>query len=149
MYINPREIFTAKFLGEANFLTGTVNKITDHVGEVTVNGSVVRANVRDEVVLREGENCVLAIRPEFIEISRKPKRGNIWECTVESTSFMGDYYRFELRAMNDEIFISKIPVRGETMDLALGDTVYANLLSKWIHLYRYPEEGLEKALSLE
>ena len=34
IYMNPKELFTAKFLGEANFLTGIINKLTNNTCRV-------------------------------------------------------------------------------------------------------------------
>ena len=148
MYLNPRELFTAKFLGEANFFTGTVKTCADHV-EVAVNGSTLMAEGREETPLREGERCVLAIRPEFVELINDPAGGNIWECTVTSASFVGDHFRYELRASNGEVFLSKAAVRGDAAGFAAGDKVFAALPEERLLTFRYPEEGLEKALSLE
>ncbi len=149
MYMNPRELFTAKFLGEANFLTGTINKLTRNTAEVAIDGSVLKAEVREEAVLREGEPCVLAIRPEFIEVTREPMSGNVWECDIESVSFVGDFFRYELSASNGEVFLSKTAVRGDAVGFAAGDAVYAALPAERLLIFRYPEEDLEKTLSLE
>jgi ABC-type Fe3+/spermidine/putrescine transport system ATPase subunit len=148
MYLNPRELFTAKFLGEANFFTGTVKACTDHA-EVAVNGSTLRAATREETPLRAGERCVLAIRPEFVGLVNDPTGGNTWECTVTSASFVGDHFRYELRASNGEVFLSKAAVRGDAAGFAAGDKVYAALPEERLLTFRYPEEGLEKALNLE
>jgi putative spermidine/putrescine transport system ATP-binding protein len=148
MYLNPRELFTAKFLGEANFFTGTVKACTDYV-EVAVNGSTLMAAAREETPLGEGERCALAIRPEFVGLVNDPAGGNTWECTVTSASFVGDHVRYELRASNGEVFLSKAAVRGDAAGFAAGDKVYAALPEERLLTFRYPEEGLEKALSLE
>jgi len=148
MYLNPRELFTAKFLGEANFFTGTVKACTDHV-DVTVNGSTLMAEGREETLLKEGERCVLAIRPEFVGLVNDTAGGNTWECTVTSAFFVGDHFRYELRASNGEVFLSKAAVRGDAAGFAAGDKVYAALPEERLLTFRYPEEGLEKALSLE
>lgn len=149
MYLNPRELFTAKFLGEANFFTGTVKKYADHVAEVAVNGSTIMAAAREDMPLKEGDPCVLTIRPEFVELVNDPAGENTWECTVMSASFVGDHFRYELRASNGEVFLSKAAVRGDAAGFAAGDNVYAALPEERLLTFRYPEDGLEKALSLE
>jgi ABC-type Fe3+/spermidine/putrescine transport system ATPase subunit len=149
LYMKPKELFSAKFLGETNLLTGIVEKITYQVVDVTLNDSTVNVEVRDEGFFKEGEQCVLAIRPEFIELSRKPTQGNVLECVVESTSFMGDYYRIELGTSNGEVFLSKAATSVESTRFEVGEKVYINLPPKRVQLYKYPEEGLEKAISLE
>ena len=149
MYLSPRELFTAKFLGEANFFTGVVKKCTKHLVEAAVKESTIVAQAKAETPLEEGEPCVLAIRPEFVELVNDPLGGNTWECTVTSSSFVGDHFRYELRATNGEVLLSKAAVRGDAAGFAKGDKVYATLPEERILTFRYPEEGLEKALSLE
>jgi ABC-type Fe3+/spermidine/putrescine transport system ATPase subunit len=149
MYLNPRELFTAKFLGEANFFTGTVKTCIDCVAEVAINGSTLMAATREETTPKAGERCVLAIRPEFIELVNDPAGENTWECTVKSASFIGDHFRYELMASNGEVFLSKAAVRGDAAGFAAGDKVYAALPEDRLLIFRYPDEGLEKTLSLE
>jgi ABC-type Fe3+/spermidine/putrescine transport system ATPase subunit len=149
IYMNPRELFTAKFLGEANFLTGKINKLTNNIAEVAINGSVLKAEVRAEAILNEGDPCVLAIRPEFIELKRESMNGNVWECNIESVSFVGDYFRYELRLSNGEVILSKAAVRGDAIGFAAGDPAYVVLPKEQLLIFRYPEEDLEKTLSLE
>lgn len=149
IYMNPRELFTAKFLGEANFLTGTINKLTNNTAEVAIKGSILKAEVRGETILNEGDPCVLTIRPEFIKLTRESMNGNVLECNIESVSFVGDYFRYELRLSNDEVILSKAAVIGDAIGFTTGDSAYAVLPKEQLLVYRYPEEDLEKTLSLE
>jgi ABC-type Fe3+/spermidine/putrescine transport system ATPase subunit len=149
IYMNPRELFTAKFLGEANFLTGTINKLTNNTAEVAINSSVLEAKVRSEISLNEGDPCVLAIRPEFIELTRESMNGNVWECIIESVTFVGDHFRYKLRASNGEVILSKATVKEDAIGFAVGDSAYAVLPKEQLLIFRYPEEDLEKTLSLE
>lgn len=149
LYMNPRELFTAKFLGEANFLIGTIIKLTNNMAEISINDSILKTKTREGINLKEGELCVLAIRPEFIKITSKPLSRNAWDCTIKSVSFVGDYYRYELLASNGEEFLSKTATQGDTVGFAIGDKVYVTFPEEWLLIFNYPIGDLEKTLSLE
>jgi ABC-type Fe3+/spermidine/putrescine transport system ATPase subunit len=149
LYMRPKEIFTAKFLGEANFITGEIVEKTNSEIQVRVNGSLLRSNLNSETDLQKGEACVMAIRPEFINLSPKPAENNSWMCKVLSGIFVGDAVRYEVLADNDVTLLVKTPITGEETSFATGEKIYLSMPKDHLLIYRQPEEGLEKALSLE
>lgn len=148
LYMRPREIFTAKFLGEANFIPGTMVESKARRVKVKANGSELRAS-DVETSPAVGEPCVLAIRPEFVELSKKTRKPNTWACEVVDASFVGDAIRYTLRAKDGSTLLVKAPVVGVEASLEEGDAVYATFPEERLLVYRQPPEGLEKALSLE
>jgi ABC-type Fe3+/spermidine/putrescine transport system ATPase subunit len=149
LYHRPKEIFTAKFLGEANFMTGEVTAVKETKTVVSVGGSRLNANTGNGFIPQKGERCVLAVRPEFADLSTKPRKGNTWHCEVVSASFVGDATRYDVRADNGVTLLVKTPNAGEEAHFAAGDRAYVTLPEKNLLTYRLPEEGLEKALSLD
>ncbi|MCX6649877.1 MAG: ABC transporter ATP-binding protein [Candidatus Bathyarchaeota archaeon] len=149
LYLRPKEIFTAKFLGEANFMTGEVTATRDAGISVNVGGSKLNAATRGEFSPEKGEACVLAIRPEFLDLSPKPRKGNTWTCEIVGASFVGDTIRYDIRAENGVTLLVKTPITGDESSFAAGDKAYVTLPEENLLIYRLPEEGLEKALSLE
>jgi ABC-type Fe3+/spermidine/putrescine transport system ATPase subunit len=146
LYLRPKAVFTAKFLGEANFMTG-VRASGDN--KFDVSGFSLSAGINGEFSPGDGEPCVLAIRPEFIELTSEPGHSNTWACEIVSASFVGDSMRYEVRAENSVSLLVKTPIAGGESGPVAGEKAYVTLPEESLLLYRLPEEGLEKALSLE
>ncbi len=149
LYLKPREIFTAKFLGEANFLTGKVEASREVGVRGDVGGAKLDAVAANGACPVEGEPCVLAIRPEFITLTAKPGKRNSVACEVVNASFVGDAVRYDVMTENGVGLLVKAPNIAAEPGLAAGDKAYATLPEDKLLTYRLPEEGLEKALSLE
>jgi len=149
LYLRPKRIFTAKFLGEANFITGEVMEERGGDVRVSVGGSKLAARAKGDEGFNVGDKCVLAIRPEFVFLSPKPRETNSWACDIVTASFVGDTMRYELRAENGVTLLVKAPIKSYESGYTAGDKVYATLPDENLLMYRQPEEGLEKALSLE
>ncbi len=149
LYMKPKELFTAKFLGEANFIGGEVTKANGAELAIDVNSSEIRAICDLDPSLGAKEACVLAIRPEFIDIDRKPQKENAIKCEIVDASFVGDSMRYTVKTENGVSLLVKMPITGEETSLAIGDKAYVTLPVENLLVFRAPEEGLEKALSLE
>ena len=149
LYIRPRRIFTAKFLGEANFFEGIVGDIEGDQYHVDV--SHARLTVSGEgAVLREKERCVLAIRPEYIRLNKKKRDDvNTWRCRVTSENFTGNAIIFGLEAESGVKLIAKYVLTQNEPDISIGEELYATLVSDHLLIYSYPIEGLEAELALE
>ena len=149
LYMNPKTLFTAEFLGEANFLVGNVTKIDSSYIEVKIENSVLRAQLKTDTPISTGDRCVLAIRPEFVGLNLKSTKVNSLRCTVESSTFAGDHFRYGLQCSKGVKLISKSIVKGEILGFDIGEEVYANFPQGKLLVFSYPPEGLEKAISLE
>jgi ABC-type Fe3+/spermidine/putrescine transport system ATPase subunit len=149
LYLKPKEIFTAKFLGEANFMVGEITNVKASGISVDVGGNSLSAIVDSGIIYEKGEQCVLAIRPEFLDLSRKTKIGNTWKCKIVNTSFVGETIRCEVLAENNIALLVKSLITGEELSLVRGDEAYVTLPEENLLIYKLPKEGIEKALSLE
>lgn len=149
LYMKPKELFTAKFLGEANFISGEVIKMEGSELTIEVNNLELQAKCDLEPSLNAKEACVLAIRPEFIGIFRNPQKENAIRGEVVEASFIGDSMRYTIRTENNLSLLVKMPITGEEKILELGDEAYLSLPVENLLVFKSPEEGLEKALSLE
>ena len=149
LYMKPRELFTAKFLGEANFISGEVMKVENSDLAIKVNNSEILARCNLMPSLGANEACVLAIRPEFIGIYRKPQEENSIRCEVAEASFVGDSMRYTVKLGNGVTLLVKMPISGFEPSLEIGNEAYLSLPIENLLVFRVPEEGMEKALSLE
>jgi ABC-type Fe3+/spermidine/putrescine transport system ATPase subunit len=151
LYMRPGRLFTAKFLGEANFMEGKVVEASGGECLVDAGGLNLRAKTEAELGLRKGDPVVLAIRPEFIGLGKKEKRSrrNRVRGIVKGIVFAGDVVRYEIEAENGcTLSVKYFLSLGET-GIKSGDEVVLDVPRDRLLAYRYPEEGLEKELSLE
>ncbi len=92
IYYHPTDEFVADFIGEANFIKGTVASME---GEkdcvVAVNGRNV--TVETDVPRVAGEEAEIVLRPEAIQIAPQ----GLLPCEVELSCFMGSYQNYHVR----------------------------------------------------
>lgn len=69
IYERPRSVFAAKFLGESSFLRGRVREAGDSEVVTVELRSGLRVRGTRTTVLADGDEVVLAVRPECLEIS--------------------------------------------------------------------------------
>ena len=148
LYLKPKRIFTAYFLGETNLLVGEVTEKARGKSIVRIGSNDLRVKGK---VNPEAKRVVAAIRPEFISITKKPKRkrDNRWLCKVKSLTFTGNIIRYEVQTVDGIPVLIKMPSTDEEIEAQIGDEVYIEFSSRDVNLYPYPEEGLEKEISLE
>ena len=91
MYHRPGSRFAAAFLGEANFLRGTVREVTDGAALVETAAAVLKAREPADP-LAPGQACDMVVRPEALELLPgnvvKPPNGMRGE--VREVSFLGE-----------------------------------------------------------
>ncbi|MEW6405141.1 MAG: ABC transporter ATP-binding protein [Chloroflexota bacterium] len=91
IYERPANKFVADFIGESNFLTGTIRSLSSDEAVVFVpelNGEVVGYPVSDGLV--NGEEVIISIRPEKIRLAeRSALNQNCFRGTVENTVYIG------------------------------------------------------------
>jgi len=147
LYMNPQSIFVAHFIGESNFLEGYVADIRDKEVDIELRRgkhvSIVNGNVS------AGQKVVLAVRPEMLAVEKgMKKRKNSVSGTIERVTFEGTNIRYEVRMENeDEIVIVKPSMIGEW--LAVGEKTTVTFPVEKTHVFRYPDEGLKEAISVE
>ena len=114
IYRRPRSRFVAAFVGQCNLLPGVVaSSPSGATNVVDVNGLAgpLEANTAER---QPGAPVVVAIRPEHIHISPFDALRNgdaaTFSATVERTTFLGDHYRYELRA-GDVSLIAQSPTQ--------------------------------------
>ncbi len=151
LYMRPKTLFTAKFLGEANFLEGVVSVSSNGGWMVDVNGSTLSVEGDIGLSFKEGEACIAMVRPEFVGLASemRPREPNSLRGVVITRKFLGDTIRFEVEVENGLTLLVKSPLTQIEPDFTSGDEVFIEIPRKHTLMYKYPEEGLEEALSLE
>lgn len=146
LYMKPKTIFVANFVGEANFMEGSVVKVEEkEIYVETRGGFMVRVF---EKGFEKGEMIVLTVRPENTGLIKgEVKMKNCLFGSVESLTFLGSLIRYHIRLDNQDLVVAKVPISGSQFNINDRITVYfppENILA-----YKYPEGGLRRELEIE
>lgn len=150
LYMNPKSVFVAHFVGESNFLEGYVSSVGSKTITVELrNGIKVEAVHKNAERLKKGERVVLAVRPEAFTIEKGVKKGkNAIAGAVERMTFEGTNIRYEVRLKNEDlIVIVKPSLIGEWWKV--GEKVTVSFPLEKTHVFAYPKAGLREELAVE
>jgi len=146
LYARPKNIFTANFVGEANFLTGIVTRKTDEGSFIEVGEGLGLATYsKDRTV---GDRVVVAFRPEFASIGGTSGMNRL-PGEVLDVLYSGSIIRLKIRLPNGELVVAKKPLSFERPSYAVGAEVTVSVAPENILVYDYPEKGLYRELALE
>jgi len=122
IYEHPANAFVARFIGENNRVTGTVERIDGSRCAVRVNGGLMLAGTLG-AALAPGEAALVSVRPEQIALGDAPA-----DCRVDGTLaeaiYLGDHVRLRV-AVRD---VGDIVVKS---DAAHAPAVGANVRLGW------------------
>jgi putrescine transport system ATP-binding protein len=129
IYAKPETRFVADFIGQTNYLSGTVETTRDDLAHVRLHPETLTIANHGGVTV--GETVEIAIRPEAIAIVDKtmdqpPPGWNSALATIERVIFMGGLSTFHLRLTNGQaITVSQtLSARlGQARPLQQGDEV--------------------------
>src|SRR5216110_3056936 len=96
IYENPANQFVADFVGNTNFLDGTVVRpdVQEHFVIDTDMGQLAVKIARQ---LKSGDRVAVSIRPEDVELAEtRPAGDNVWQGTVEQKVFLGEAIDFRV-----------------------------------------------------
>jgi ABC-type Fe3+/spermidine/putrescine transport system ATPase subunit len=96
IYYTPQSVFVADFVGTANFLRGRIREAEAQRFTLEFGGRVIRVESPGQG-LRPGEEAVLNIRPEAIEIGGIPPADpgpNVLEGVIRTHTFVGQWVRY-------------------------------------------------------
>lgn len=119
IYFNSDHKFVADFIGRANLVRGTVEKIDgDHALFASEIGPVLAHNGQNIPV---GDEAVLCIRPEFIRLAQEHEEGdgNVYRGRIESLIFIGEAYEGEVRVGETVLTTTIEPTR----EVREGDSI--------------------------
>jgi putative spermidine/putrescine transport system ATP-binding protein len=125
LYESPRNAFVARFIGENNRLTGTVERQDGERCLVrTAEGVAILACPRN--VGPTGTRATLSLRPERIALARRegdapPGGGNRFPATVRETIYLGDHVRIRLAVFGATEIMAKMPTATVGGEVAAGD----------------------------
>ena len=127
LYEAPANLFVADFIGESNFLEGTVVEMDAEKACVEAEKKL-RVWVEKTPDIHRGEKATVAIRPEKIQLFRDKERApkemvNLFSGKVEEVIYVGEANVYRIRLQNEAILKIKIQSAGSSERLRRGDTV--------------------------
>jgi ABC-type Fe3+/spermidine/putrescine transport system ATPase subunit len=146
LYINPNSLFVAHFIGESNFLEGTVSDTSDGFMEIELRGGFKVTAVGKG--LKEEERVVLAVRPEILTIETDvSEKKNALVGKVEKITFEGTFMRYVVRLGNQDSVVGIRPSLTENW-IDVGKNVTVSFPPEKTHVFAYPEAGLMEEISV-
>jgi len=122
LYDRPATHFVADFLGEANFIEGTVKTSNDPVEIETPSGTILAA-----CGFAPGTPVTCCIRPERIRVLSaeghppSPNESSL-SATVETTTFLGDIRQYTCR-LSEQVRWKVTTLAGATPPISVGQKV--------------------------
>jgi ABC-type Fe3+/spermidine/putrescine transport system ATPase subunit len=147
LYMSPREIFVANFVGESNFLEGYVKSVSEKGAVLELRGDL-HVKVLDKNK-NSGEKVVLAVRPEALELDRSHKKvENALHGQVERVKFEGTTIRYDVRLENEDLVVVTRPsLAGEWLNA--DEEVTVSFPPDKSFVFTYPIKGLREELLAE
>jgi ABC-type Fe3+/spermidine/putrescine transport system ATPase subunit len=147
LYMNPKTIFVAHFIGGANFLEGFVAEAADEKAVIELRGGLRVQAVNKG--LNRGERAVLAVRPEVFTIrDGKSQNTNALQGVIERVAFEGTNLRYEVRLENQDLIVIVAPSLSHEWH-RVGERVTVSFEPESAHLFAYPEAGMREETSVE
>ena len=145
LYLQPSSLFVAHFIGESNFLEGSVVDSSD--GELKIE---LRGGVKVDAVggVGKGERVVLAIRPEIFAVEvGTHRRKNTLRGKIDKITFEGTFIRYVIRFESQDSAVVIRPSLAETW-MSIGTEVTLSFEPEKAHVFAYPAAGLMEEISV-
>ncbi len=147
LYMTPKHMFVANFIGESNFLEGYVTKMDKKELTIELRGGIHVQSL--DTKSKKGEKVVVAVRPEVLAVEKgDKKRKNSIFGVLEGFRFEGTNVRYEIRLENeDTVVIVRPALMAEWLNL--GEKVTVSFPPDKSFVFTYPKRGLKAELALE
>jgi iron(III) transport system ATP-binding protein len=120
VYRTPANRFVAEFVGRVNLIKGTVSTVDGHAVVVEVDGTGLKLKARAKKAPRASTAVTVAVRPEAMTLSpvgsAVTNGTNTYDANVQTVSFLGDHYEYELDA-------GRLPLHAQSPHRLAGERV--------------------------
>ncbi|MBN1682723.1 ABC transporter ATP-binding protein [Candidatus Bathyarchaeota archaeon] len=145
VYLSPQNIFVANFIGNTNFIEGTILKRNTRGSSIRIRGGY-QIMVDDTSHVAE-EPVVTAIREEKIKLFDHPiEAKNTLSGDLIGANFLGTFIRYEVKLDNGDILAALHPPNSDLTKLRLGDRVAISFETFHTKIFDYPVLGLKREL---
>ena len=91
VYLNPQSKFVANFIGETNFIEGTVRAAANGRYEIDTAGGPMTSTATPPDPVQAGDRVTVSLRPEVLHVGTQPKdESNVWPARVHDTLYLGE-----------------------------------------------------------
>ena len=139
IYNDPETAFVASFIGDMNFLSGTIESAGEKNAKAVVSGNTINTRKLKQGI-RTGEETLLCIRVERVEVNPPDgKLDNIIACTLKRIVFRGTDYEATCQFDDSEI---RAVVSATAWDHRLkeGDAIHIGFKTKDVIVFPKSEE---------
>ncbi len=146
LYMNPKSLFVAHFIGESNFIEGSINKVEGEDLEIELRGgSKVHTICKDPP---KNGMIILAVRPEVFTVERGLiKKANSLSGKIDKVTFEGTFIRYVIRLKSDDLVVAIKPSLAEAW-MDVGSEVTVSFAPEKTHIFPYPKTGLMEEISI-
>jgi iron(III) transport system ATP-binding protein len=128
IYVHPATPFVAEFIGQANFLRGTVESIQDGCARVAVLGRSLEADVQAGVGYTPGDPVTLVVRPEALTLRGNGSVGSGIPGEVRRAVFLGAVAEYDVDVADGTILTVALHGPTARRPHRVGDQVSVELL---------------------
>ncbi len=163
LYNKPKNLFTANFIGEANFIEGSITECgtgevaecrTGPLSECGADECIAEIRHKHRLVLKNpggifkmGDGVVIMARPENLSISVNEKENAIKGRIIDKI-FMGSYMRYRVKLATQDTVQVEVPEADDKI-FNIDESVNVIFRPKKLLVYPRPRQGLKEVLSLE
>ncbi len=146
LYMNPNSLFVAHFIGESNFLEGSVADATN--GKLVIElrgGAKVHAF---GMSVEKDDRAIVVVRPEVFVVEQEGNQGqNVLRGVVEKITFEGTFVRYVIKLESeDSVVVIKPSLTEKWFDV--GASITLSFEPEKAHVFSYPEAGLMDEISV-
>jgi ABC-type Fe3+/spermidine/putrescine transport system ATPase subunit len=147
LYISPNSLFVAHFIGESNFMEGTVTETTNGSVEIELRGGFKVHAVGKG--LKKDDRVILAVRPEVLtlETEKGLREKNMLFGKVEKITFEGTFMRYFVRLSSQDSVVVIRPSLTEAW-IDVGKDVALSFPADKTHVFAYPVAGLSEEIAV-
>ncbi len=146
LYMNPNSLFVAHFIGESNFLEGSVADAINDEFVIELRGGVkVRAFSK---AVEKGDRVIVVVRPEVFIFEREGNSsGNVLKGEVSKITFEGTFVRYVIKLKSEDLVVVIKPSLTEKW-FEVGAKITLSFEPEKAHVFPYPETGLMNEISV-
>jgi len=146
MFNEPARPFIHHFIGEANFVKGTL--IRKENGHCRITDKANRSFKASQTDLEDGTNIVAGIKTEFTILSKeKEEEYNSFQGTVDRKLFMGRFTDFEVILAEGGVVHARLP-SSIAHKFEEGSQVHVHYSPERLLVFPEPEGGLKAELEM-
>jgi len=146
LYLSPKRLFTANFLGETNIIPAKVEESDQGRVTASVNGWKIGSQGSG---FTKGQSVVLTARPESAILIPSQQDEHQWIGIVRERMLLGDCVRTEVELDNGLRVIAQTTNQGAQSVGNIGERVRVNFVKDGPIAYQIPAHGLDVELALE